>query len=231
MQTNKYTILCEGLSLPPKVFKALYNTEEIEAVLSLFNRVEYDEEGNIDYDEDDFTDLELDILDGIKAKENQFGIVANMIEATITCFLGIMMTDKDFIKKLAEVIEPALIDTDKRSIKQIVASIDRLFTLFSFRELTMSPPSYSKVLSNIGSDMDTVKILDIINHMELALGEDVHDIMNSFAGFTLFIETVIPEAIIDPVTNHGIFRSEFLDEVDIEEIMSADDSSSGETIH
>lgn len=95
----------------------------------------------------------------------------------------------------------------------------------------MSPPSYSKVLSNIGSDMDTVRILDIINHMELALGEDVHDIMNSFTGFTLFIETVIPEAIIDPVTNHGIFRSELLDEVDIEEIMSADDSSSGETIH
>lgn len=99
MQTNKYTTLCEGLSLPPKVFKTLYSTEEIEAVLSLFDRVGYDEEGNIGYDEDDFTDLELDILNGIKAKDNQFGIVANMIEATITCFLGIMMTDKDFIKK------------------------------------------------------------------------------------------------------------------------------------
>ena len=54
MQTNKYTTLCEGLSLPPKVFKTLYSTEEIEAVLSLFDRVGYDEEGNIGYDEDDF---------------------------------------------------------------------------------------------------------------------------------------------------------------------------------
>jgi hypothetical protein len=231
MQTNKFTNLCNGLSLPPEVFKIMYTTEEIEAVISLFERVVYNEEGDISYDEDDFTDLELNILNGLKAKDNEFGIVANMIEATITCFLGIMMTDKNFVKDLATAIEPALIDTDKITIKEIKNSIERLFTLFSFSELTMSPPSYFKVVSNIGNDINSIKILDILNHMELSLGEDVHNIFNSFSGFSLFIETVIPEAIIDPVTNHGIFRPELLDEIEVEEMMSADDTSLGEVIH
>lgn len=231
MHTNKYTSLCKGLNLPPEVFKTLYNAEEIEAVLSLIERLSYDEEGNIGYDEDDFTDLELDILKGLEAFPNEFGIMANVVEATITCFLGLMFTDKNFISDLSTTIEPFLIDTDKMSSKQIAISMERLFTLFSFKELTMSPPSYTKVLSNIGSDMNTVKILDVINNIEITLGEDVHEILNSFEGFSLFLESVLPEAIHNSVTNQGIFRAEFLDEIDVEEFLNIDESASGQVVH
>lgn len=231
MHTNKFATLSTGLSLSPEVFKTLYSIEEIEAVLSLMHRLSYDEEGNIGYDEDEFTELELHILDGLKSVDNQFGIVANVIEATITCFLGIQLTDKDFISELATVIEPYLIENDAMSIKEINASLNKLFTIFSFRELTMIPPSYTKVLSFIGSDTNSVKILDVVSNIEIALGEDVHEVLNSFNGMSLFLETAMPEAIIDPVTNHGILRSELLEEVEIEELINIDENSIGKVVH